>query len=70
MPYARVMDVLTNNKIFNIIKGVQDKSVTFEVMYNKPDVDRIVRSIFRVFDNSIQLRKIEDRRYEINILKK
>jgi len=69
MPYTRVMSILTNNKIFNIIKGVQDKSITFEVDYDNPDADRIVRSIFRLFNNSIQLRKIEDKRYEITILK-
>lgn len=69
MHYTRVMSILTNNKIFNIIKGVQDKSITFEVDYDNPDADRIVRSIFRLFNNSIQLRKIEDKRYEITILK-
>ena len=69
MPYTRVMSILTNNKIFNIIKGVQDKSITFEVDYDNPDADRIVRSIFRLFNNSIQLRKIEDKRYEITMLK-
>lgn len=71
MPYNRVMSVLTSNKIFNIIKGVQDKSVTFEVIesYNNPEVDMIVSKIFSKFGKSIHLRKIGDKRYEITILK-
>ncbi len=72
MPYNGVMAVLTNNRIFNIIKGVQDKSVTFEVIesYNNPDMDRIVSRIFSKLGKSIDLRKIEDKRYEITIIKK
>lgn len=72
MPYYGVMAVLTSNKIFNIIKGVQDKSVTFEVIesYNNPAVDMIVDRIFSKFSDSIHLRKISDKRYEITIIKK
>lgn len=70
MPYNVIMATLTSNKIFNIIKGVQDKSVTFEVDYDNPNVDRIVRRIFSNMGESIHLRKIEDKRYEITIVEK